>query len=277
MNSTPLSYRVKYSPISRLATFPMRAQQALTPWLLHSARVLRYVIGSREWSDARYDHESIGIASMAAALSLITRVDASVIRGYAHELCSDSVYGERFRDRLAHTRLRYISDPELHLGKGLFYYMLVRASKAKLVFEAGTDKGFGAFAICRALIRNASEGTDGHLVTVDIKIDRGDMLDGDEAGLVTRLTGDSLEAIAAFDRRVELFIHDTTSEAGHMQSQLESLPPHLAPGAIIYTTWFTQTFVDFCERSGLSYLEVADKPLNHWYRGSRYGLAWAWS
>jgi len=169
---------------------------------------------------------------------------------------------------------RYINDPELHLGKSLFYYMLVRASKAKLVFEAGTDRGFSAFAICRALQRNASEGIPGHLVTVDNQTDRGDMLEGDEDGSVTRMIGDSVEIVRAFDRPLDIFIHDTISEPAHMRAQLEALVPHLAPGAIVYSSWFTETFVDFCDRFGLTYLEVADKPLNHWYRGSRYGLAW---
>lgn len=111
-------------------------------------------------------------------------------------------------------------------------------------------------------------------MTVDLASDRGDMLDGDEQGLVTRLTGDSVARLAAFERSIEFFIHDTLDEPRHMSAQLEALAPHLAPNAIVHTSWFTQEFVDFCERSGLTYLEVADRPLDHWYRGSRYGLAW---
>lgn len=264
--------RLKYSPISRVATLPLRAQSALPPLVENAARVLGWLVRSREWTNLSYDYESIGVTSMAAAIGAITGVDPRLIRGFAAELRADAAFAERYRQRVASTRLRYITEPQLHFGKCLFFYMLVRAAKPQLVFEAGTEKGLSALAICHALASNAT-GAPGRLITVDIATDRGDFLEGDEGGLAIRLTGNSIAELAAMDAEIDLFIHDTASDPDHCRLQFAALEAHLAPGALVYTSWFTEEFVEFCERNGLAYLEVVERPLNHWYSGRRFGIA----
>lgn len=270
-----LARRIKYSPLSRVATLPMRARMSLLPALRHTAHVAAWTLRSREWADVPYNYQPIGVQSMAATLALITGVPRARIAAFADELLADPVYVQRHRERVLNTRLRHISDPELRYSRGLYYYMLVRAAKTRLAFEAGTDKGYSSFAICRALARNAAEdGVQGHLVTVDIKDDRGDMLDGGEGGLVTRLVGDSIAILRGFDRPIDFFMHDTMNEPQHTRDQLAALQPRLAPRALVHTAWFNETYVEFCDRAGLTFLEVVDNPADTWYPGDRYGLAW---
>lgn len=61
-------------------------------------------------------------------------------------------------------------------------------------------------AICRALARSRAEGRAGRLITIDIGSDRIDFLAGDEGGLVTRLTGDSVAALQTIGTPIGLFI-----------------------------------------------------------------------
>lgn len=266
--------RIKYSPLGRIATLPIRADRAFGPWLKQGVLALRWVAGSREWDNFSYDFDSIGVSSVAAAMSWLTGRPATQVRGHADELVADDTFRSRYRQRVSDTRLRYICDPEPKLGKCLFNYMLVRASRAHFVFEAGTERGLSALAMVLALRRNAAEsGRPVHLVTVDIAVDRGEFLEGDEGGMVTRITGDSIEAIHRTRDPIDCFIHDTTNDPDHTRAQLAAVRARLAPGAVMHTSWFTREFVEFCEQSGFDYLEAPEQTRDHWYAGRRAGLA----
>jgi hypothetical protein len=267
--------QIKYSPLGRVATLPMRLRTSFSPLWSQTGRTLTWLVNSREWVNFSYDYDPVGLLSVATAIGDICGVSPQTVRGYAQELMNDAVFAERYRQRVSSTRLRYISDPQLFMGKCLFNYMLVRASGARRVFEAGTERGLSALAICRALRLNAATG-DGpvpHLVTVDIATDRGEFLQGDEDGLVTRLTGDSVAAIRDQGPLIDCFIHDTVNDSQHTQIQLATVAAKLAPRAVIHTSWFNQEFATFCEGQDLRYIEVAERPKNHWYAGRRCGLA----
>ena len=150
-------------------------------------------------------------------------------------------------------------------GKCLFNYVLVRASGARRVFEAGTENGLSSYAICLALARNANEPITSppegssvpyRLITVDLFNDRGLYLIGNEEGLVERLVGDSVAHLMSVKEPLDLFIHDTVNEGGHTRAQLSAAIKVLAPGGIIHTSWFNEVFTRCCEEHGLAYLPV---------------------
>jgi hypothetical protein len=265
--------RIKYSPVSRLATLPHRIAESVPPVAERGLHALRWIFGSREVSDHGYDYEPGGILSMAAAVGLITGVSPAAARQYAGELPADRDYAERYMRRVRGTRLKYTLDRRVHFGKQLFYYVLVRCARPRLIVEAGTLNGSGSLAMSRALQLNAKEGSPGRILTVDYRRDRGDLLEGDEGGLVTRLSGDSVELLLGMNDPIDCFIHDTTNVASHAIAQFSALEHHLAPGAVVVTSWFGQEFADFCERNSLAYIEVSPKPADTWYAGSRHGLA----
>lgn len=265
--------RIKYSPVSRLATLPHRVRAAVPLVARSGLHALRWIVGSREISDHGYDYEPVGILSLAAAASLITGVSPATARGFAAELPADRDFADRYMRRVRSTRLKYTLDRRVHFGKLLFYYVLVRSARPRLIFEAGTLNGSGSLAMSRALQRNAKEGSPGRILTVDYRLDRGELLEGDEGGLVTRLCGDSVELLLGMNDPIDLFIHDTTNLPAHTIAQFSALEHHLAPGAVVVTSWFGQEFADFCERNSLAYVEVSPKPADTWYTGSRHGLA----
>lgn len=266
---------IKYSPVSRIATLPLRMRASLPVLARSAVRTIAWVLGAREWVNFDFDYDPLGAISCAGAISAATGVDSRVVRRFAEELKSDHTFVERCRQRVTSTRLRYVTDRRVHFGHPMYFYMAVRASRPGLVFEAGTDKGLGSLAICRALERNCADGAGGRLTTIDLASDRGDYLEGNEGGLATRLTGDSVATLGGMKEKIDFFIHETTNDPDHTRAQLAALEPHLAPGALVLTCWFSQEFVEFCERNRLAYLEVVERPKDHWYAGRRMGLAWA--
>jgi hypothetical protein len=267
-----LAERIKYSPLARLATLPMRLRIGLSPLAAQGWQVLRWLVRSREWVNFSYDYQPEGLQAVVCAIAVLTGRSPAELRGFADELRQDAVFAERYRQRVRHSRLRWTCDPEPGLGRCLVNYLLVRASGARSIFEAGTDRGLSTWAMVRAVQRNGDSGR-ARIVTVDLRDDRGELLDGDEDGLVQRLTGDSVALLRSMDTPIELFLHDTVNEPVHSQAQFEALSGRLAPRALVHSCWFSDAFAVFCEQRGLRALEYVERPLAHWYPGRRCGLA----
>lgn len=264
---------LKYSPLSRILTLPKRASDSV-PYLSRKAwRVLTWTLSAREYINYSYDYEEHGVHALAAAIGSLTGVPPEEVRAYANEIRGDETFRARHADRMSRHPVRHICQPDLHFGKSMLYYALTRACRPKVIFEAGTERGLGAYAVCRALARNATEGHVGHLYTIDIDTQRGEFLDGDEGGLVTRLTGDSVETLRAFDKPIDCFIHDTISAPDHCRAQYAAVGPKLSPGAMIFSVYFEPEFRAFCERNRFPHFEYIESPRDHWFRGRNCGFA----
>jgi predicted O-methyltransferase YrrM len=265
--------RVKYSPLGRLAALPMRARTVLVPMLQQGGLSLIWLLRSREWANFSYDFEPVGLQAVLCAVNALTGHPIADLQSYTSDLKADTIFAQRYRERLASSRLRYTSDPDLHLGRCLVNYLLVRALRPRLIFEAGTERGLSTWAMCRALDHNGQSVAEARIITVDIASDRGEFLAGDENGRVQRLVGDSVAALREVAAPIQLFLHDTTNEAHHTREQLQTLAPKLAPGAVVHSCWFSLEFADFCRAHGLRGLEYVERPKHHWYSGRRCGLA----
>lgn len=176
----------------RPASMPHRVRAAVPSVAGGDLHALRWILRSREISEPGQDCEPIGILSLAAA-SLMTGVPAATARGYAAEPPADRDFADRDLRRVRSTRVQYTLDRRVQLGKRLFFYVLVRCARPRLIVEAGALNGSGSLAMSRALLLDAKAGSPGRIVTIDCRQDRGELLDGDEGGLVTRPGGDSIQ------------------------------------------------------------------------------------
>lgn len=271
-----LKQRIKYSRFSRFAVLPLRLRVGLQPLLRQWVQTLRWLATSREWANFNCDYTPEGLQAIVCALAELSGQPREVLRGYAREIHEDTEFAQRYEQRVRETRLRHRCDLPLRYGRFVVYYMLVRASGARVVFEAGTDHGLGSWAICRALRRNAADQAAGRtplLITVDLRADRGEFLQGDEGGLVRRLVGDSVQALMATSEPIDFFLHDTVNEPIHSCAQFAALAARLAPGGWVHSCWFSAEFVAFCDQHGLRALEYVEQVRDHWYAGGRCGLA----
>ena len=264
---------VKYSSLSRLAVLPLRLRVGFLPLFVQTRQVVSWLVKSREWANFSYDYDPVGLQAIICAIAELTGCSHAKLRAFAQELKSDDVFAQRYRDRVGNTRLRWTSDPTLHYGRCMVNYMLVRASGARIIFEAGTERGLSTWAMCRAVQRNGSTGRAPKIITVDIQADRGEFLQGDEGGLVSRLVGDSVAALRDVTEPIDLFLHDTTNDPEHSNAQFDALATRLASGAVVHSCWFSGEFVAFAEKRGLRALEYAERLHEHWYTGARCGLA----
>lgn len=269
--------RIKFSPLGRLATLPLRLRSSVPPWWHQTVLTLGWTLRSREWTNFSTQYSDDGVLIMVTAIAQLTGRSPAQVRAYAAELAADQVFADRVRQRKAQTSLRYITDPGVPLGKCLFNYVLVRAGGARQVFEAGTEQGLSSWAICRALQRNAHDSgrplAEHRLVTIDLHTDRGLYLVDDEGGLVERRFGDSVASLRSQTMPLDLVIHDTINDDEHTTAQLDAAAARLSTGGLIHSSWFNQIFASSCERHGLVYLPVAERIQSHWFEGRVAGIA----
>ena len=130
------------------------------------------------------------------------------LRGYVAETESDPELNERLRSR---TRWRVDSKWRLPLGNRLLWYLVARATKPRLIVETGIFDGLGSLMLLRALERNAQDGVEGRLVSIDIDPAAGWLVPDHLTERWEPICGDifqDLEPVLA-GRPVDLLIHDS--------------------------------------------------------------------
>ena len=234
-----------------------------------------WLFKSRERTNFTYDYTELGNTAAIEFVSLVTRVEPARIADFANELTADIELKQWLSERVALSPYRYSADTEIRFGRRFLYYLFVRALKPRVVVEAGTDKGLGTCLIASALQRNRAEGVTGHVYALDLRENGGFLLGDRFADVATLRIGDSVAFLNAFERTIDFFIHDTTSEPQHEKLQYKALEAKLAPGAITTSAWFTDEFVRFSRRNGRSFLLFPEIPQNHWYPGGRPPFSFA--
>ncbi len=274
--SRQLLEQLKYSPLGRWATLPLRMKSSGAVLLQQASRTMRWIATSKEWANYSTQYSSIGLQGLCANVAWVTGRSPSEVRRFAQELMLDEAFAGQVLQAQRSTRLRHITDSGVTYGKCLANYVLTRACSAHQVFEAGTEQGLSSLAIRQALRRNAAGRPDAtiphRLTTVDIHQDRGLYL-GSADPMVRQLIGDSIAALGAEDTPIDLFIHDTVNLPEHTSAQLQAAIPRLSSGGIIHTSWYSPEFQEICEASGLNHLPLFEDIENHWFKGRRAGLA----
>ena len=266
---------VAESPIGVWLTRPARLWSAVNHFRWSWRQALIWLFKSRERTNFTYDYTDLGTAAAVNFVSLVTCVDPARIADFAGELTVDIELRRWLSERVALSPYRYSADTEIRFGRGLLYYLFVRALKPRVVVEAGTDKGLSACLIAAALQRNRMEGFVGHVYALDLREDRGFLLGDRFADVVILRIGDSVAFLDAIEGMIDLFIHDTTAEQQHEKLQYKALESKLGPQAITISTWFTEEFVRFSQRNGRSFLLFPEIPRNHWYPGQRLPVSFA--
>lgn len=265
---------LKYSALGRVLTFPLRVRICGQYFLPQFRLALRWLIFSREWTNFSLNFSGVGMASMNAAVAALLGCRYEQIQRYTQEYLDNTALAERLAQRRQDSPLRYVTDGGAFRGKCMLNYVLTRASRARTVFEAGTAQGLSAVCIAEALRLNARElGQPCHLYTVDLEADRSLYITAQDSDCITQLTGDSVAQIAQVPSPIDLFLHDTVNDAQHTVDQLTALMPHLAPGGVVHSSWFSEAFIDQCCQHGLRFLPFTAAVDRHWYPGGRAGLA----
>ena len=143
---------------------------------------LRYLLWDPEVESYSYEIANDDELCAFAARNFGCTVDDA--RRYLREARTDPELTTRLSER---TRWRFDAKTKLPVGNRLLWYVAARATKPPLIVETGIYEGLGSIVLLRALERNAREGAEGRLVSLDTDPHSG-FLVRDDAELTKRWT-----------------------------------------------------------------------------------------
>lgn len=277
MTSSPLRRKISGSRLAPLAAFPRRAARVVR----HDAGVIatsaRWLVSSREHHNYTYDLTETNIDHLAWFVAAVCDTPVGRVRDYLAELAADEPLRAHIRAATAASTRRGLADREVRYARRAGWYAMVRAAKPGHVVESGVDKGLGTAVLASALLRNAAEGNPGRVTAIDINPEAGYLVaTGELSTVVDIVSGDSVATLAALDRPVDIFLHDSDHSVEHERRELAAVEPRLAPGGLLLTDNVTKTSVlsEFAERTGRRFLAFTERPARHWYPGDGIGAAW---
>ncbi|MFC0508353.1 class I SAM-dependent methyltransferase [Micromonospora costi] len=277
MDATKLRRAIARTRLAPVAAFPKR----LASVARHDSKVLRtsarWLVTSREHHNYTYELTTLSRHHLAWFVSVVCDLPVKQVRGYLAEIESDDALRRHIEHATARAARRGLADRKVRYARRIGWYAIVRATRPSHVVETGVDKGLGSCVLASALLRNADEGHPGRLTSLDINPEAGYLArTAPWSEVVDLVIGDSIASIAALDRPVDLFLHDSDHSRAHEKREFEAVESKLAPGAILLTDNVTATNVlaEHAERTGRRFLAYRETPADHWYPGDGIGVAW---
>ncbi len=256
-------------PFGRILLLAPRLLVILRTFATRFRRALTWLVRSRELGMESFNVTPENQRVLCATIATITGHSLSEILRYREELQADADFHRYCQEALDAHHRQALVDPEYRWGYRLAHYLLIRATKPGFVVEAGVRHGFGAAMILRALERNAAEGRPGEYLGIEKNPERDAFLwrlyPGYRGDLVC---GDSEQVLAQSEHKIDLFLHETTTDPGHVARQLAALHPRLTADSIIASPWQLLQLLDYAENQGLAMVTHKFIPLDHWLSGS---------
>ena len=241
-------------------------------------QVLAWTVRSREIVNFSYETTRESQLILAATIAELARCPLAEIVGYVDELAADKQLAAHVIEISRRPGTRWSSDPHFLPGRRLAFYVLARALKPKSVVEAGVDKGLGALLVSRALERNAADGHPGDYLGIEFDAAKPIPLYESWAGKIGAIVrGDSLAVLSGRREPIDLFIHDTLNEAGHLTAQLETVKPLMARDGVAASTWTTPELIDHAVRNHLKLLTHQEITVDHWFPGDRVAFLYGYA
>ncbi|MEU6073419.1 class I SAM-dependent methyltransferase [Micromonospora sp. NPDC047074] len=277
MDATKLRRAIARTPLAPVAAFPKRLARVAR----HDAKVLRtsvrWLVTSREHHNYTYELTKLSRHHLAWFVSVVCDVPVKQVRAYFAEIESDDALRRHIESATIGAARRGLADKQVRYARRIGWYAIVRATKPAHVVETGVDKGLGSCVLAAALLRNAADGHPGRVTSLDINPEAGYLArTAPWSEVVDLVIGDSIASIAALDRPVDLFLHDSDHSRAHEKREFEAVEAKLAPGALLLTDNVTTTNVlgEHAERTGRRFLAYRETPARHWYPGDGIGVAW---
>ena len=234
---------------------------------------LRYVLWDPEVESFSYEIDNRD--ELEAFIAELFELPAPEVAGYLAEVDADPELNERLWARM---RWRLDVKTRLPLGNRMLWYGLARALKPRLIVETGIYQGLGSLVLLRALARNATEGHEGELISIDADPHAGVVV-GDAPQprwrKVVGLTGEVLEEAVA-GRQVDMLIQDTPHTYENQCHEFGVAIAHAAPRLVLLDSsgGSTPALRQACERRKASLALFRDRPRGHFYThpGTQVGV-----
>jgi len=257
----------------RWVLIPYRFKVAASYHVGPLLRIFPWLFRSREPTDFNYENTDLSLEYLAEFLHVVTGVPADECGKYIEELAGDDRLAQHIREMTSKSKERHISDADPPPGRRIAYYALVRATKPKVIVEAGVNKGFGTSVLAAALARNSEEGHTGRVYGVEIAPGKGYLFGPpyDQFGEI--IFSDILAFLRTAPIEIDMLIHETVNVPALERDTYEIATPRLAPTALICGPWSTPELLEFAKRTGRNCLVFVTQPKDHWYPGTRLTIA----
>ena len=220
---------------------------------------VRHVLFNRELTNFTYEIENAG--ALVALLAEMLGADRDRLAALSAELQEDDRLGAELAEKLRH---RLDRNRRMPFGRRIGWYILVRVLRPRLVVETGTHDGLGSTAVLAALERNAADGSDGRLISIDVDPSTGWLVPDRLRGRYEQLHGDSVEVLERIDDRIDLAILDSAHVYDHELRELELLRAKAgAETVFVSDNPGTNSLADFADEHGLSYSVFRERSLRH--------------
>lgn len=227
-------------------------------------RHLSYVLTDPELDNYSYELGNVGeIGSWLEQLFGVEDGAALIAEGEANNEL-------RSRIATASAKRRWSMKQRPGLGRRLGWYAIVRHVKPRRVIETGTHDGLGSLVLLAALERNAAEGADGSLVSLDLDPHTGWMVGSDPR--FERVIGPTRETLTdVLAEPADLFLHDSDHRYGNERFELEAAAAAGVPVLLSDHSQESTALADVCRERGARYGFVREVPKDHFYPGAGIG------
>jgi predicted O-methyltransferase YrrM len=257
---------------ARFLLMPLRLRQALGYYAPQLREILRWVVRSREYTNFTYEYTDRNLVYLAHLLAVITGRPLEMIEEHLKEPGKDARLAADIIERRRNAGFSGVSDPTCYFGKRLAWYAIARATKPRMIVEAGVGFGLASVLLSCALLQNTAEGHPGKYLGVDLDRDAGFLLGGQYREVGRIVYGDSVQVLETLEGPIDFFISDSHVSAELEYREYEAVQSKLAPGAII-TTSLAKALPRFARETGRNFVAFKEEPRNHWFPGAWIGFA----
>jgi hypothetical protein len=274
--------RALAAPVARLSPLGLPRLR----WLTKARTVRGYGVGIRERPldvlryvllDPELDNFTYPLANereLAAFVGQALGIPESQVQGYFEEVRRDPELTAGLRKASGR---RLDRKRTVHFGRRLGWYAAVRALAPAVVVETGIHEGLGSLLLLRALERNAEQGVDGRLISVDIDPGAGWLVAPHLRGRWQPIFASTFDALepALDGLEVGVMIHDSDHTYDCERFEFETAAAHAAPVvALISDNAHGDTALpDVAKSLGVEYRLFLERPKNHFYPGAGLGLS----
>jgi hypothetical protein len=229
------------------------------------ANVLRFVLLDPETHS--YSFELGNVDELCAFVARCTETSPEQVAAHVEEAMTDPELTTELRKRV---RWRIDYKRDLPLGNRLLWYALVRAVKPGLTVETGIYQGLGSLMLLRALARNAEEGSEGRLISIDFDPESGWLVPERLRDRWTPVFGDiesDLEP-AINGRDIDLFIHESDHNEVLQRFEFGLALAHAASDLYVIDSSGRELPVlrELCRLHDGEHHVFQERPKNHFYR-----------
>jgi hypothetical protein len=254
---------------------PKRVFNAMSYYNKRYLQILKWAFSSKENANYTYDLTEGNILYLASTIAVITGVDTKKIVGYINEARNNKALKEHILNETMKSPLKEYADMRVDFGRRLGWYAFARVLKPKIIVETGVDKGMGSALLCSALLKNREEGYDGRFFGTDINPGAGYLLSGIYSGVGKILYGDSIQSLAQFSEKIDLFINDSDHSADYEYREYLAIKDKIAENGVLLgdNSHTTDKLAIFSYETKRNFLFFREEPSGHWYPGAGIGIS----